>query len=402
MRKLSIIVVFLVLSINVSAEIDFEKDHFFYEKACSKKAGYFLNKKACDSFIEYEEIEKDSNNKIKHYTTTSNLNAEDLAKNIREMNNLLLKKEKQIEITKKTIKDNKAKIKIIEKNAIDLIEFMQYSYDENQVIDVIMGSTDFLDLMTKVDGLSTLSKYNYDVFKQLNTLIINNENKQKKLNSEIKSLKKIKTSQSSMLIEFQRKEANIYNNMQSGGTGATYNYNVDKVDLNKITDKSDGWQRPLKSGSVSSIPWSYSGGGWHPAIDIATPIGSNVIAPANGVMIGSGEMSGGYGKHIVVAIKKGDYIYTMIFAHLSGFADVTSFKKGDVIAKSGNTGMSTGPHVHVEVFRHNTSNLKAVVKQYKNKNDYWFGLGYDSKGDSNRVLRLKANELFNLKNNQTY
>lgn len=84
----------------------------------------------------------------------------------------------------------------------------------------------------------------------------------------------------------------------------------------------------------------------HNGIDIAVPIGTSVRAPAQGVVIESGTIPG-FGEAIF--IDHGAGVITRL-AHLSkrnvAKGDIVS--QGDVIGLSGNTGKSTGPHVHWE------------------------------------------------------
>jgi murein DD-endopeptidase MepM/ murein hydrolase activator NlpD len=86
----------------------------------------------------------------------------------------------------------------------------------------------------------------------------------------------------------------------------------------------------------------------HKGIDIATRQGTEIIAPAAGVVTYKGFDSG-FGR--VLKIDHGYGIQTL-YGHLSK-ADVKigqKVKRGDVIANVGNTGMSTGPHLHYQVF----------------------------------------------------
>jgi murein DD-endopeptidase MepM/ murein hydrolase activator NlpD len=87
---------------------------------------------------------------------------------------------------------------------------------------------------------------------------------------------------------------------------------------------------------------------FHPGIDISTPIGTKIQAPADGVVVSCG-VKGAYGNAIV--INHGYGVVTR-YAHLSGFAVKPGqrVRRGDVIAFVGQTGRSTAPHLHYEVW----------------------------------------------------
>jgi murein DD-endopeptidase MepM/ murein hydrolase activator NlpD len=92
-------------------------------------------------------------------------------------------------------------------------------------------------------------------------------------------------------------------------------------------------------------------GAFHAGIDIAAPIGSPVRAVADGDVIQAASTSGGYGREIV--IDDGHDIET-VFAHLSVVAVVAGqhVTRGQVIGYVGDSGRSTGPHLHYEVRVH--------------------------------------------------
>jgi len=86
----------------------------------------------------------------------------------------------------------------------------------------------------------------------------------------------------------------------------------------------------------------------HDGADLRAPVGTPVYAPADGVVVESGYDNGGFGKLVVIAH---GYGFTSAYAHLQG-ADVKVGEvvfRGQQIARVGNTGSSTGSHLHYEV-----------------------------------------------------
>jgi murein DD-endopeptidase MepM/ murein hydrolase activator NlpD len=88
-------------------------------------------------------------------------------------------------------------------------------------------------------------------------------------------------------------------------------------------------------------------GAFHSGVDIGSSYGHPIVAPADGVVTLT-ETMGGYGKTIM--IDHGNGISTR-YGHLSGFAVTPGQKvqRGDVIGYVGESGRSTGPHLHYEV-----------------------------------------------------
>jgi len=89
---------------------------------------------------------------------------------------------------------------------------------------------------------------------------------------------------------------------------------------------------------------------FHYGLDFAVNTGTNIYAPADGKIKFVGNQ-GGYGK--VLKIDHGNGNRTL-FAHLSNIKVKlgSSIKRGDLIAISGNTGRSAGPHLHYEVHKY--------------------------------------------------
>ncbi len=87
----------------------------------------------------------------------------------------------------------------------------------------------------------------------------------------------------------------------------------------------------------------------HEGIDLIADVGTPVHATGNGVVSYVGQR-GGYGN--VVEIDNG-FGYSTLFGHLEKalVKEGQNVKRGQVIALSGNSGLSTGPHLHYEVIK---------------------------------------------------
>jgi murein DD-endopeptidase MepM/ murein hydrolase activator NlpD len=93
-------------------------------------------------------------------------------------------------------------------------------------------------------------------------------------------------------------------------------------------------------------------GAFHSGLDIASHYGDAIRATADGVVEDVGRRAG-YGR--VVVIDHGFGVSTW-YAHLSAFNTEVgmSVKRGDIIGYEGQSGRSTGPHLHYEVRIYNT------------------------------------------------
>ena len=102
-----------------------------------------------------------------------------------------------------------------------------------------------------------------------------------------------------------------------------------------------GWPA---SGSISQRYW-----GGHPAIDIAGRLGAAVAAADGGyVTVAGGGWNAGYGNHVIIDHGNG---FATLYAHLNSvFVSAgENVSAGQQIGTLGNTGNSTGPHLHFEI-----------------------------------------------------
>ena len=109
---------------------------------------------------------------------------------------------------------------------------------------------------------------------------------------------------------------------------------------------------PINKGQISSYygsrPHPFTGKmSFHNGIDIAAPVGTDVFASASG-RVQETDYDSVLGNYVVIEHSGGFY---SIYGHLSKTLVLlnTDIKTGNVIGKVGNTGYSTGPHLHFEI-----------------------------------------------------
>lgn len=112
------------------------------------------------------------------------------------------------------------------------------------------------------------------------------------------------------------------------------------------------WQVPVSSYNLTARfgqkgPWAR---GWHTGLDFAGPSGQDVRAAKSGRVTEAGYQ-GAYGNTLVIDHGDG---YSTRYAHLQSAPRVgvgESVSGGQVIGYLGNTGNSSGPHLHFEVLK---------------------------------------------------
>lgn len=110
----------------------------------------------------------------------------------------------------------------------------------------------------------------------------------------------------------------------------------------------------------------------HEGTDFVGPYGTPIFATADGV-VGRAEYHGGYGN--TVTLKHG-YGYETLYAHMSKLAveSGAKVKRGEVVGYLGNTGRSSGPHLHYGVYyKGDAVNPRNVMKMDHDMTvvDYW-------------------------------
>jgi murein DD-endopeptidase MepM/ murein hydrolase activator NlpD len=125
--------------------------------------------------------------------------------------------------------------------------------------------------------------------------------------------------------------------------------------------KSYFFQIPVTYKRISS---EFTKKRWHPVLkryrahlgtDFSAPVGRTIYAAGDGRIEFAG-VKGGYGKTIIINHGNG---YKTLYAHQNGFAKGIkagkNVKKGEHIGYVGNTGLSSGPHLHLGLYKNGTA-----------------------------------------------
>jgi len=114
----------------------------------------------------------------------------------------------------------------------------------------------------------------------------------------------------------------------------------------KIEEQAHSWQLPMRA-CVRTSGFGWRWGRLHAGEDFAAGVGTNLVAMSTGTVTFAGQESG-YGN--IVKIRYWDGTITF-YGHMSrvSVTEGESVDPGEVVGQSGNTGESTGPHLHLEV-----------------------------------------------------
>ena len=208
------------------------------------------------------------------------------------------------------------------------------------------------DLMKKMEEIEKEKKKLEENKKELQSSIDEINKSKSELDSEVaecNSIMKELSSQSSEYMELIETNQAQLEQVESEIRAAIASASRGSGSISGSTGGGSGQLGyPTDSRSISAGYPNYSSGGYHGGIDFPVRTGSNVYAAASGTVILVKYLNYSYGRYII--IDHGDGLSTL-YAHNSSISVSVGDKvsRGQVIAHSGSTGNSTGPHCHFEV-----------------------------------------------------
>lgn len=143
------------------------------------------------------------------------------------------------------------------------------------------------------------------------------------------------------------------------------------------SSQSNNWSWPTYVHSIKSDWPNYSSGSYHAGTDFPVSLNTPVYSTCDGEVVAVTSLTTSYGKHIKIrATVNGSTVYIR-YCHLNSFAVNVGDKvtSGQLIAYSGSTGNSTGPHLHYEV-RNSNDRYGSSSNPNLNPRDYLPGTSY--------------------------
>ena len=295
--------------------------------------------------------------------------------------------DRQVNNLDQKIKD---KEKLIASQQIILAGLMRtyYDYSQGGILDVVLINQDFSEIFNQTDHIKQAGSRVSDVLKAIQEAKSELQNEQTNIAQKKQESEQAKKDLENKNLTLQKSENQKQALLgQTQAEAAKY-----KELLSNIEDEISNLEQSLSSSlNMANLPPDKSGyftwpvnphiftqgygktsfaktsgiykNNFHNGVDFGIKY-SNVFAAKNGKVVGSGD-NGKYAYGKWLAIDHGDGLVTL-YGHLSAkaVAKGSSVKEGQKIGTSGNTGNSTGPHLHFSVFAAET--FKTVESSYVN------------------------------------
>ena len=356
---LSILLILTILSTNVMITLAATKS----ELESSKKENEAKIKEKEEKQEEIEEKISEANKQI-----------QTLSSQISQYKSQIAELDIELSDLEDSIEKAEKKLKAAEKKYDEQQEVLQarlvaqYEAGETTYLDVILGGGSLWDMVSNWYIVSEIADKDNELLEKIEKNKKDIEDAKETLETSKKQVEALKTS--------KEETANALEDSQSQKEKQVSKLNDEDKKLQDEIDKlnaeneqleselasmqqqysgeiadlgGDGTlQKPVKGGVITATMY-YSSGAYHGAIDYGVPEGTTVYAAADGVVLAAGWRVGGLGYATVIQHANGLRTY---YGHGNGNYYVSEgavVKKGQAIMQSGNTGNSSGPHLHFEV-----------------------------------------------------
>ena len=243
--------------------------------------------------------------------------------------------------------------------------------DENSTvsyIDLIFSSKNLSELLINIETINEITEHDMSIIDEMTRLKTEVEDKKKEIEAQKKEQEEARSiatdKQNQLSVKVKEKEnlakalekdiekyTKVYEEARRQEESLKGSLNYSSSSSEYLGSGQFCWPAPSYTRISSPYGWRnhpiFKTKKFHTGVDLAAPGGSNILAAENGTVISAG-WNGGYGNCLVVDHGGG---VSTLYAHASKLCVSKGAKvtKGQVIAKVGTTGNSTGNHLHFEV-----------------------------------------------------
>lgn len=378
LKKMIVILVVLVITLNhitwAATNLNNEKSKINNQMNKAKESLEDVQNEKSDTLKEVDSLKE----QIMTYENEIN----DLDKQMQEINNEITKAEEQIKVEQEKYEEQSA---LLDERLVTLYEAGSITY-----LDLLLSSGSLSEFISNYYLISELTLNDNKLLDEIEesrktieeskkqieenkaTLEATKKNKEVKSN-ELKELKAQKDTKVSELSEEEQQiqktineleEANksidekilaaakeAENNANNSNNNNSNNGSGNNSDNDSGSESSSGFINPVDGYPITTGLY-YSDGSYHGAVDFSGSgiTGKPIKAVADGTVIISERVNGSYGNYIIIRHYNG--LYTLYAHGQDGSRTVSAGDKvsqGQTIMRVGNTGNSTGPHLHFEV-----------------------------------------------------
>lgn len=285
----------------------------------------------------------------------------------------------------------------------------------NTYIEFLMGAKDLIEFIQIADGFQRITENDQMEIEKLNEdkkKLELQKGEQQRLKEDAQSKKdenvkkkqqqeEAKKGQELLLAEYQKHEADLLQERRSQQSradavqSAIISINTSVAGSVPSVEPSDGWVRPI-SGGYNAHTFFYPGGGFHAGADFTANSPTPIQAPISGIILYSsnpyGTYSGRYpsndgfpngaGNSIHMVGQVNGTTYGISFFHMAQENWATSagqsVTQGQIIGYSGNSGNTTGPHLHLEIINLGSMSMNDAIARFQSTLDFAWGTGWNT------------------------
>ena len=316
--------------------------------------------KNLQNLIDEAKKQKEQINKTEQEINTAKKQTEAIKQEMKKLTDEVTKISKEITEYNLEIQEKSLQTK-------EIFQYFQMSQGENTYMEYVFGAESITDMIYRYAIVEQMTEYNNKITKELEELIEANKQREEEIKKINEDLKKTKEKLDAKIIELSSQKT------QLGGLYVDIEKDVEEardvvqmykdlgcqshhvIGVDCANGAAGSFRRPVSWGYITS-EFGYRWGSYHTGIDISNwdPYHTKIYPVANGrvVLVGYDAYEA-----LMVGIVHYDAVnkqyYTSLYAHMDSFAP--GLKEGqyitteDFIGYMGNTGYSTGPHLHMEL-----------------------------------------------------